>query len=237
MEELIKKVYEEKLANGSIEKIISEEIDKMVKSVCCSLFEWNGVIKNQMNEKIKEVMSTVIEKSDFSKYVQKLTYIINETLPNTALEDYREIAKRIEETCGKKSLTNKNTIKLSEIFKKYCSYLENKTFSDGDFENDSHIEIDDDGRTYYLNATMKVKGNTIRFYLDDDNLEENVKNNFSFEIRKYGSTIYYRCEKTMDEIALIDSFEMFLIMLSNNNVKLEEDDSFLEECITVDVEC
>lgn len=237
MEDLIKKVYEEKLQNGSIEKIINDEIDKMVKSTCTSLFEWNGIIKKQMEEKIKDVMSNVIEKTDFSNYTQKLIYIINNTLPNTALADYSKIGELIENTCGKKALTYKDTVKLSNLFKMYCEYIENETFYESEFEHE--IELDDEGdKTAYLDLNMEINPRTknIKFYIDESDLDPYTQRYYSFEVRKNNSTISIYCDKKVSNLSSISKFEMFLIMLSNNSVKIDFDCENLRKEVVVNVE-
>lgn len=236
MQEIIKKVYNEKLNDGTIEKIVADKIDEMVKSCCDDLFKWNGIIKKQMEEKLKEVMSTVVENSDFSQYVQKLTYIINQVLPETALQDYKNIGEAIESTCGSKALSYKDTVKLSDIFKAYCEYVEEETFSECDFDDD---DIHDDGEgKKYVELTLKMDvGNYINFYIDGRYITMDYKDreDYAFRLRKWSSSNHVSYDKKipLDELRYISKFEMYLIMLSNNNVKIEFDCND-EEC---EVEC
>lgn len=236
MQEIIKKVYNEKLNDGTIEKIVSDKIDEMVKSCCDDLFTWCGPIKKQMKEKLGEVMSTVVENSDFSQYVQKLTYIINQVLPETALEDYKNIGKAIEETCGSKALSYKDTVKLSDIFKAYCDYVEKETFNEYDFDDDDELHDDYDNGGKYTELTLKMKvDDYIKFYIDDSytTMDTKEREKYTFSLKKWKNSVSYYKEIPLSKLRYISQFEMYLIMLSNNSVRIEFD-CYNEEC---EVEC
>lgn len=236
MQEIIKKVYNEKLNDGTIEKIVSDKIDEMVKSCCDDLFTYSGSIKKQMKAKLEEVMSSVVESSDFSAYVQKLTYIINQVLPETALQDYKHIGEAIEETCGSKALSYKDTVKLSDIFKAYCDYVEKETFYPSDFndEDEFHDDYDNGGKYVELNLKMDVD-DYIKFYIDDcsTTMDYREREKYTFSLKKWDRTISYYKDIPLRKLSYISKFEMYLIMLSNNNVKIEFD-CRNEEC---EVEC
>lgn len=218
MEKLISKVYEEKLQDGSIENIISQEIEKMVKECCCDLFSWNGVIKKQMEEKIKDLMGGVLERSDFSKYTIKLTKIINEILPNTALADYKQITDNLKCILEEKAMTTRDTIKLSEIFKKYCDFMEGLTFYEVDLEDEDSVEYDE-YKTATLTTRMEMHGGQIVFYTEG--LENGEK--YRYKLRRWNNHVRYDKDFKLSEFEMLDSFSCFIMMLSNNFVKIEFD--------------
>lgn len=219
MEELIKKVYEEKLKDGTIEKIIEDNISKLVDNCCYDLFSYNGVIRKQLEQKLGEVMSNIVERSDFSQYVQKLTYIINKVLPDTAVSDYKRISKSIEEICGQKVMARNSTIKLSEIFKKYCETIKEECFSTSDFSWD--YEFEEENGVSEADLTLKVenKYNQISFFIDCDELDYNYR----FTIKKDGDHLNYDKNFKISDLRYMNKFETFLIMLTINEIKIDYD--------------
>lgn len=236
MENLIKEVFEKKMQDGSIEAIINKKIEELVSQSCDSLFRWDGLIKKQMEEKLKETMSDVLEQSDFSKYTIKLTTLINSVLPETALEDYKNISNSIKTVCGTKLPSYKETVKLTEIFENYVKFIEDEIFSRSDFEDVSDIE---DGC------------GCIECYMEYDNYEHQV----TFKIEGVENADEYEKVIKIDRICgdyhvsrgnfksmeikdlrHADKFEMYLMVLSNCYAHLEIDNEEAEKTAEVEVE-
>lgn len=169
MNELIKKIYEQKLSDGTFEKIVSDNFEKMVNDACKSLFEWNGPIKKQMEEKIKSIMSGVIEGTDFNSYIVKLQAVINESLKNTALSDYKNIAESIKSVVGVSGVEPYQKVSISEILSEYAKYIENE-LEEEDFDDDE-INTDDGTKTAYLECYVSVE--------DDDDDDDDQTSSFS----------------------------------------------------------
>lgn len=231
MEELIKKVYEEKLSDGSIEKIIGDKVEEMVKSCCDDLFKWNGAIKKQMEEKIKSVMTGIVQESDFSKYIVSLKELINEALPQTCLTNYQEIIESIKTAVGEKQLTSKDTIKVSEIFEKYCEFIEGQTFSKCDLEDKDTIDYDE-GMSAWLTASLSYSGCFIKLKvkgLDNDY--------YNYDLLYYSSTRHLEVNrKKINAFSTKWSFDAWLLMLDVNRVNIELDIKSSEEEINVEIE-
>lgn len=155
MNEIIKKIYDDKLSDGTFEKIVSENFEKMVNDACKDLFTWNGPIKKQMEEKIKGVMSGVLEGTDFSTYVVKLQDVINESLKNTSLEDYKEVAKSVKSICGVNEIEYRQKVSVSEMFKNYVEYLQEE-FVESDFDDDE-ISSEEGTKNAYLECYVNVE--------------------------------------------------------------------------------
>lgn len=236
MENLIKEVFEKKMQDGSIEAIINKKIEELISSACNDLFTWNGVIKKQMDEKLKEVMSDVLERSDFSKYTIKLTTLINSVLPETALADYKNISNSIKTICGTKLPEYKEKVKLTEIFENYVKFIEGEVFSRSDFEDISNIEdgygsiecyMDYD--EYEQQATFKIEG-----VKNADEYEKMIKID-----RICGDYHVSRGNfKNMEikDLRHADKFELYLMVLSNSYVKLAINNIECEDTAGVEVD-
>lgn len=163
MEELIKKVFEEKMTNGTFERIVGEKFEGMITSICDDLTSWSSPIKKQMEEKIKPLMSEAIENSDFNKYTIKLVDIINQSLKQSSLNQYRIVAENLKKLLGHKTIDYKfgETVKISTLFEKYVDFIE-ETFEESDFDSDE-INTDEGKKTAYVNCS---------YYIDDDNYDK-----------------------------------------------------------------
>lgn len=236
MENLIKEVFEKKMQDGSIEAIISKKIEELVSSSCDSLFRWDGLIKKQMEEKIKEMMSDVLESSDFSKYTIKLTTLINSVLPDTALESYKNIGENIKSVCGTKLPTYKEKVKLSEIFENYTKFIEDETFVRSDFEDTSdieegvgNIECNMEYDHYKGEVTFKIEG-----VENADDYKKVVKLN-RYDGKHYISRGNFESME-LSSLRHADKFELYLMVLSNSYAKLDIDTEEAEETAEVEVE-
>lgn len=239
MEKLITKVFEEKMKDGSIEKIINEKIDDFVKNSLNELFAYNGVIKKQMKEKLEEVMGNVLETSDFSKYVIKLQTLINEVLPETALVDYKRIAQNITEVCGTKQPNSFSSIKMSEIFKKYQEFIGKETFNIDDIEDRINI----DGSSVSIDCKMELDDEKIlKFTLSEEDVNNADEYQYLIKLdrqkdNKYLISYYNDFyQKRLSDLRYANSFELFILALKNNMVYLEEDKPYMEETVEVEVE-
>ncbi len=155
MKELINKVYETKMKDGSFERIVSEQFEKMIKDVCGDVFGYGSDIKKKMQSNIGELMSGVVESSDFSEYVVKIQTVIDETLNNSSLGDYKEMLKKIKSLFGIKEVQFGQQVKITEILEKYTEYMESE-LSEDDFDDDE-INRDDGTKNAYLECYVEVE--------------------------------------------------------------------------------
>ena len=158
MKDLINKVFEEKMHDGTIEKIISEKIDNMISEICNNQMRWDGAAKKAMEEKISPLILQAVEKSDLSHLVTKITLLINASMNGSALEQYHDTLASVRNLFGVnehvKALREKKTVNLSEIFEEYKKYLKD-LYDRDDFDTD---DITDDGEevTACIGCAMEV---------------------------------------------------------------------------------
>lgn len=236
MENLIKEVFEKKMADGSIEAIINKKIEELVSSSCDSLFRWDGLIKKQMEAKLKEIMGNVLEYSDFSNYTIKLTTLINSILPETALEDYKNIGESIKAVCGTKVPEYKEKVKLTEIFENYVKYIEDETFSRDDFEDTSdidegsgHINCYMEYDNYEGKVTFKIEGVENADEYEKVIKIDRISGDYHISRRNFKSM-------ELNDLRHADKFELYLMVLSNCYAKLDIDKEETEDTASVEVD-
>lgn len=159
MKDLINKVFEEKMHDGSIEKIVADKVDEMIKNICERQMKWDGAARKAMEEKLEPVILQAVENSDLSSMVTKITMLLNAGLRDSEVTHYHEVLASAKELFGAndtiRSLREKKTVRLSEIFEKYKEYLD-VIYDKDDFDSD---EIEDDGesQTASIECSIRVK--------------------------------------------------------------------------------
>lgn len=158
MKDLINRIFEEKMHDGTIENIVAGKIDDMIKEICTDQMRWGGAAKKAMEEKIAPLILQAVERSDVSDMVTKITMLINASLKGSEIEKYHDILEAVRGLYSAndhiKALQEKKVVKLSEIFNKYKEYL-NDIYDRDDFDAE---EITDDGEdvTAPIECTMQV---------------------------------------------------------------------------------
>lgn len=165
MKDLINRVFEEKMQDGTVEKIVSENIDNMIKEICKSQMNWNGAAKKAMEEKLSPIILQAVESSDLSNMVTKITMLINSSLQASELEDYHDVLESVRSIYGVndhvKALRERKVVKLSEIFEEYKKYL-NDIYDRDDFDSED-ITDDGEGVTSPIDCYLTVAPEEGRF--------------------------------------------------------------------------
>jgi len=66
----------EKLTDGTVEKLVQQYVEKSVTESLASVFGYSGKGKKMIEAKLNEVIVPVIERHDFNKYLVKLDEIL-----------------------------------------------------------------------------------------------------------------------------------------------------------------
>ncbi|SUA70143.1 hypothetical protein [Paenibacillus polymyxa] len=72
LENSIKDVISKKLEDGTVEKLIEQQLEKGVVNALENLFRSYGDVTKIIEEKVKSVMVPYLESYDYSKYIIKL---------------------------------------------------------------------------------------------------------------------------------------------------------------------
>lgn len=144
----VAEVVSNKLNDGTVEKLIEQELEKAIVKSLDDIFSYNGAGKKLLKEKLSEVMVPAIEKHDFNRYLVKLDEVLTDIVNQTSLADNQKILENFE---GLMKEPNIKEIKLSEIFKKYCEHVAKNV-------DTSELEaICEDGEPYYQHVTANME--------------------------------------------------------------------------------
>lgn len=243
MEDLEKRIQEtvsRKMNDGTIEKMIEEQMEKAVKTALDDVFGYSGEGRKLLKEKFDTVMCPAIENHDFNKYVTKLDSVLTEIINNTRLAENKQILDNF--SCLMKDEDIKE-IKLSEIFEKYCEYVSKNI-------DTSELEVYTDDRPSYemVEACMEVEneskifGNNdynIRFYCEkDEQLEMRIK---LYKGYLDGYRILLIGNKTGNDIDIqslryMSKFEVFLRKIKQSYVSIDIDVNDMSEEVEVEAE-
>jgi hypothetical protein len=223
LENSIKDVIGKKLEDGSIEKLIEEQLEKGVKNALDSLFGRCGDVTEVIEKQVKSVMIPYLERYDYSKYIVKLDSVLVDVLKASSLEN----KKMLENFKELMLLEDRKTIKTSELFEIWGKYVAENVETDG-------LEVDfDDRPTYeYVEITLDVNYDDKRSWSSFQyatlalECEHDDKMNFALRISHYDGDkentwdISYDYVKDVGSIRHLNSFEILLMRLSQAGTKL-----------------
>lgn len=237
LENSIKDVISQKLEDGTVERLVGEQLEKGISEALNSLFRSWGDGSKVIENKLKEVIVPYLENYDYSKYTLKLDAVLVEILKNTTLDN----RKMLENFKDLMLPEERKTIKATEIFEEWQKKVARGV-------DTSNLEIDYDGRVSYQDVEVSLtfeeleKGYSIYdrarlvFECQDEemNCEVRLKR---WEIgRDRNWDIEYEGVHDISSIRYLESFQIFLMRLSQAGVKVEVDSKYEEDWVEVKAE-
>lgn len=242
--ELNKKVLEimeAQLAEGIIEKAISEKLSEGVNKAVDGMFGNWGDATKLIEEKIKSVLIPQLESYDYSQHIIKLDSVLTEIMQATTV-DNKKVLNNFKNFMIQ---PEEKEIKVSDLFNQYAQFLGNEA------DTDDLIVNTDDGAPYYegFDASYEVEYNEDRDWSSFKHatlvFENDHQDELNFEIRlsKFGDRegwdIYYSRITDLRSLRRMNNFEILLMNLDQCGVKLiiDEDHDGTEVEITREPEC
>lgn len=224
LEQKIIDAVNEKLNDGTVEKLVSQYVEKGINDALSALFSYGGDGKKLIEKKLEEVMIPAIERHDFNQYLIKLDSVLTELVNATVIADNREILENFKELM-KEPVTEE--IKLSEIFERYCAHVA------GNVNTYGLDAFCDDGEPYYehVTARMEVEREDRSWYRRDNYrvfrfiCDEDDELNCRIELYRHEDESCWRFragDSSMDINSLrrMSGFEVFLFKLKREYVKI-----------------
>ena len=147
-EQKIISAVNEKLNDGTVEKLVNQYIEKGISEALKEMFSWSGEGKKLIEKKLNETIVPVIERHDFNQYLTKLDTTLTEIVNATVLTDNKKILENFKELMKEPETKE---IKLSAIFERYCKHVAENVDTDG-------LEACcDDGEPYYEHVTSSME--------------------------------------------------------------------------------
>lgn len=240
LEKRIQETVSRKMNDGTIEKMIEEQMEKAVKTALDDVFGYSGEGRKLLKEKFDAVMCPVIENHDFNKYVTKLDSVLTEIINNTRLAENKQILDNFSYLMKDEDIKE---IKLSEIFEKYCEYVSKNI-------DTSNLEVyTDDSPSYEMvEVCMEVECESrifgdndynIRFYCEkDEQLEMRIK---LYKGYLDGYRILLIGNKTGNDIDIqslryMSKFEVFLRKIKESYASIDIDCDDMSEEVEVEAQ-
>lgn len=152
-EQKIADCINQKLTDGTVERIIEEKIEKGVSDAIGELFSYNGSAKKLLVSKFDEVIVPVIENHDFNQYLVKLDTVLTEIVNNTSVTDNKVILDNFKKLM-KNPVDDFSIVPVSRIYGEWQDYVAKNI-------DTSNLEIDYDDTPSYYSATTNMEVETV----------------------------------------------------------------------------
>jgi len=228
LENSIKDVINNKLVDGTIEKLVSEQLEKGVTNALENLFRSYGDVTKIIEEKIKSVMVPYLENYDYSQYLVKLDSVLVEVLKSSAL-DNKKLLENFKELMTSEEIPK--SIKMSDIFNEWKKYAAKEVDTS---------ELDDDcGEYEHLEVRMSCEDMSSSWsdyekYMVTFECEQDEKLNFEFEISRWKKSnnktfdLHYYDTHDLESLRYLKNFEVYMMKIKQAFCDIEldiEDDS------------
>lgn len=229
LENSIKDVIGKKLEDGTIEKLVTEQLESGVKKALDGLFSSYGDCTKIIEKQIKSVMVPYLENYDYSEYITKLDSVLVDVLRNTAL-DNKKILQNFKGLMSDEC--NVEVIKVSELFKKWCEYVANDVDTDD-------LEVNTDDEPTYESVEVNyefqehdderdwTKKQTGKIFFECEH-DENM--NVCIEVYRWSDihkenqwTFRYEGVKDLSSLRSLNEFQVLLMKLNQSSAKIEID--------------
>ncbi len=146
-EQKIINAVNEKLNDGTVEKLVEQYIEKGISDALRDVFSYGGEGKKLIEKKLNETIIPVIERHDFNQYLTKLDAVLTEIVNSTNLSENKNILRNFK---GLMKEPEVKEIQLSEVFNQYCRHVAENV-------DTSELEADcEDGEPYYEFVTAEM---------------------------------------------------------------------------------
>ncbi|MDY8021091.1 hypothetical protein [Paenibacillus polymyxa] len=237
LENNIKDVIAKKLEDGTIEKLIEEQLEKGVINALDNMFRSYGDVTKVIEEQVKSVMIPYIESYDYSKYIIKLDSVLSDVLNSSALEN-KKLLKNFKTVI---EFNEEKEIKISELYEKWMKYVSKNV-------NTNKLEVNtDDGVHYeYVDVHLSVDYDERRSWSSyeyvnlifecekDEEMNQSIRLYRWKDEKNKGWDIERHEIRDIKSLRYLDEFEVLLMNLSQNRTKIiidtdEESDEVLPE--------
>lgn len=228
LENSIKDVISKKLEDGTVENLVSEQLEKGVTNALDNLFRSYGDVTKVIEDKVKSVMVPYLEDYDYSDYIVKLDAVLVEVLKSTALENRRLLENFKELTCSGAP----KKIKVSELFEKWMSYVEKNVKTD-----DLDIGYDEEPTYEYVEVAMDFDESEERSWSSFDHgvivfeCEHDEEMNVAIPVSRWRKhdkdwSIEYKTTKDLDSLRNLNEFEVFIMKLKQSHSDIVMDTKY-----------
>lgn len=223
LENSIKDAIAKKLEDGTVEKLIAEQLENGIKNALKDLLGSYGDVTKIIEKQVKSVMIPYLESYDYSQYITKLDSVLVDVLKSTALENknllenFRDLM--ISET--------EREIKVTDLFEQWMKYVSENVETDG-------LEINYEEEPIYESVTVSfhVDYNEERSWSEFEHAilvfecEHDEEMNAEIKIHRWKKfdkdrwTIDYDGVTSLNSLRYLGKFKLLLMQLKQNDTKI-----------------
>ena len=133
----INEAVEEMSNNGTVQKIINESAENMIKNAIQSAFAYNSPLKNKVDEAVKASIQIDLNQVDFSKHNTAMIHAISESFKNEMLVTQTEEMKQKIASIFK--APEKTNYTITEFVDALCEQIKNSSVSD--YDEDTEVKV------------------------------------------------------------------------------------------------
>ena len=231
LENSIKDVITKKLEDGTVEKLVSEQLENGVNAALKDLFGNYGEVTKIIKENIKSVIVPYLESYDYSEYIVKLDDTLISALKETTM-DNRKILENFKELMSVNPEVE--SVKVTEIFSKWCKYVEENVETYG-----LEVEYDDGPHYQYVDVSYEFEAGEERDWIKEEKgriifeCEHDENMNVCIDVYRWTNidkedmwrlSFNEQCE--LSSLRNLDKFKLYLMSLKQAGAKIELDKEY-----------
>lgn len=240
-DEDIKRITDEVLSDGTVEKIISEKIVKGFESAIDAAFRW-GDLEKVIKERVKTVLVPFIETYNMDDYLVKMDTLLTEIVKQSALVDNKELLEHFQFMMA---VPEEKEIKLSELFEQYKKFVARNMETHGrhaSFES-GEPEYDPIGVEFFFDEEERKSWScfryaTVDFIVDEADQQGELGRTIRLiryeNDRKRGWEITTGTHPDIYSLVHMDKFDLLLSKLQRANVRVVIDEEEDDDCVYSD---
>ncbi|PGV23050.1 hypothetical protein [Bacillus cereus] len=227
LETSIKDAITKKLEDGTVEKLIGEQLEQGMNKALSQLLGSYGDVTALIEKQIKSVMVPYLEKYDYSQYITKLDDVLVEVLKHVAAPNHKLVYNFQQLMLPE---TEKELI-ATDLFTKWTEYVANNVETDG-------LEIDyiDEPSYQSVEVTMNVEKDNERSWSSFEyatllfECEHDETMNFAIRLSRWkkeeGWSIDYDKSPDISSLRSLSDFEILLMRLDQGGTQLILDSEY-----------
>lgn len=227
LETSIKDVITKKLEDGTVEKLIGEQLEQGINKALSQLLGSYGDVTGLIEKQIKSVMVPYLEKYDYSQYITKLDDVLVEVLKQVAAPNHKLVYNFQQLMLPEME----KELLATDLFTKWTEYVANNVETDG-------LEIDYDDEPCYqsVEVTMNVERDSERSWSSFEyatllfECEHDKNMNFAIRLSRWkkeeGWSIDYDKSPDISSLRSLSDFEILLMRLDQGGTQLILDSEY-----------
>lgn len=239
-DEDIKKITDEILSDGTVDKIIREKLTDGIEKAISSSFSY-GELGNAVKERVEQVLVPFIENYDMSAYITKLDTVLTEIVNKSVLMDNKQMLENFQYLMKEPQITE---IKLTDLFKEYKKFVARNMVTIGravlldespEYEEMTvFFELEEDRERSW----SSFKYATIDFTVDEEEQQKELNRTIRLVKwhgdRKDGWEIREDTNPNLNSLRNLNKFDLLLLKLQRADVRIIADELSDEDYVYSD---